>query len=159
MSSVWVLLLFMCSKSFSETVSEEAQDAGVWLILLSCIIEYSMLIMFLSKMAWEFWKSRSLMLRMHLKKSSSSLIVYEHSEAVAKKQEVSGDQTDNRNQLTNSLSKIMHKSYPKPESSDFDDLSQSGTHLNSPNKLTLTGGSSTKPRPKRMLFRTIFQKK
>jgi hypothetical protein len=45
------------------------QDAGIWIVIASCVAEYLLLITYIAVAAYEFFKNRKMMKKMNVKQA------------------------------------------------------------------------------------------
>jgi hypothetical protein len=71
------LVIAMClhPKKFDETISDIYQDAGIWIVIASCVAEYLLLLTYIGVAAYDFFKNRKALNRA-LKKMKYSFIKY-----------------------------------------------------------------------------------
>jgi hypothetical protein len=62
-------------KRFDEIILDFYQDAGIWIVIASCVAEYLLLLTYIGVAAYDFFKNRKMMKKMNLK-SKYSLIHY-----------------------------------------------------------------------------------
>ena len=70
------LALLISPKRFDEPVIDFYQDAGIWIVICSCVAEYLLLITYITVAAYEFIKNRNMMKKMNVKLSPVSFIKY-----------------------------------------------------------------------------------
>jgi len=70
------LALLISPKRFDEPVIDFYQDAGIWIVIASCVAEYLLLITYITVAAYEFIKNRNMMKKMNVKLSPVSFIKY-----------------------------------------------------------------------------------
>jgi hypothetical protein len=62
-------------KRFDEIILDFYQDAGIWIVIASCVAEYLLLLTYIGVAAYDFFKNRKMMKKMNLK-PKYSLIHY-----------------------------------------------------------------------------------
>jgi len=67
--------LFLSPKSFEDVIMDFYQDAGIWIVIASCVAEYLLLITYIAVAAYEYFKNRKMMKKMNV--MSHQLIHYE----------------------------------------------------------------------------------
>ena len=70
------LALLISPKRFDEPVLDFYQDAGIWIVIASCVAEYLLLVTYITVAAYEFIKNRNMMKKMNVKLSPVSFIKY-----------------------------------------------------------------------------------
>ena len=83
LSAFFVNIILLSQKRFDETVSDLQQDTGVWIVIVSCVIEYVLLIGLLGMGIWNFIKDKKEMKRRQTKYVKYSLIKYEENNWVS----------------------------------------------------------------------------
>jgi hypothetical protein len=68
--------LAISPKRFDEIIMDFYQDAGIWIVIASCVAEYLLLITYIAVAAYEFFKNRKMMKKMNVKPEKYSLIHY-----------------------------------------------------------------------------------
>jgi hypothetical protein len=68
--------LLISPKRFDEIIMDFYQDAGIWIVIASCVAEYLLLITYIAVAAYEFFKNRKMMKKMNVKPEKYSVIVY-----------------------------------------------------------------------------------
>src|SRR3990167_9576396 len=69
--SIFLILFFLIAllispKRFDEPVIDFYQDAGIWIVICSCVAEYLLLITYITVAAYEFIKNRNMMKKMNV---------------------------------------------------------------------------------------------
>jgi hypothetical protein len=59
--------LLISPKRFDEIIMDFYQDAGIWIVIASCVAEYLLLITYIAVAAYEFFKNRKMMKKMNVK--------------------------------------------------------------------------------------------
>jgi len=54
----YVMCLFLSPKRFDEIIMDFYQDAGIWIVIASCVAEYLLLITYIAVAAYEYFKNR-----------------------------------------------------------------------------------------------------
>jgi hypothetical protein len=75
LSFFYLLAAFLSPKRFDEIILDFYQDAGIWIVIASCVAEYLLLLTYIGVAAYDFFKNRKMMKKMNLK-SKYSLIHY-----------------------------------------------------------------------------------
>jgi hypothetical protein len=57
--------LLISPKRFDEIIMDFYQDAGIWIVIASCVAEYLLLITYIAVAAYEFFKNRKMMKKMN----------------------------------------------------------------------------------------------
>jgi hypothetical protein len=65
--TVLVNALLISPKRFDEIIMDFYQDAGIWIVIASCVAEYLLLITYIAVAAYEFFKNRKMMKKMNVK--------------------------------------------------------------------------------------------
>jgi hypothetical protein len=68
--------LLISPKRFDETISDIYQDAGIWIVIASCVAEYLLLLTYIGVAAYDFFKNRRMMKKMNVQRKQQSLIKY-----------------------------------------------------------------------------------
>jgi hypothetical protein len=63
-------------KRFDEIIMDFYQDAGIWIVIASCVAEYLLLITYIAVAAYEFFKNRKMMKKMNVKPENYPLVHY-----------------------------------------------------------------------------------
>ena len=71
-----VIALILHPKRFDETILDFYQDAGIWIVIASCVAEYLLLLTYIGVAAYDFFKNRKSIKRA-LKSMNYSYIKYE----------------------------------------------------------------------------------
>jgi hypothetical protein len=83
---IFFLALSLSPKRFDEIIMDFYQDAGIWIVIASCVAEYLLLITYIAVAAYEFFKNRKMMKKMNVKPVSYSPVVYEYVDVPAAEQ-------------------------------------------------------------------------
>jgi hypothetical protein len=68
--------LFISPKRFDEIIMDFYQDAGIWIVIASCVAEYLLLITYIAVAAYEFFKNRKMMKKMNARPYDEDIIKY-----------------------------------------------------------------------------------
>jgi hypothetical protein len=68
--------LAISPKRFDEIIMDFYQDAGIWIVIASCVAEYLLLITYIAVAAYEFFKNRKMMKKMNVKPENYPLVHY-----------------------------------------------------------------------------------
>jgi hypothetical protein len=71
----YIVAYSVSPKRFDEIILDFYQDAGIWIVIASCVAEYLLLLTYIGVAAYDFFKNRKMMKKMNLK-SKYSLIHY-----------------------------------------------------------------------------------
>jgi hypothetical protein len=71
----YIIAFAVSQKRFDEIILDFYQDAGIWIVIASCVAEYLLLLTYIGVAAYDFFKNRKMMKKMNLK-SKYSLIHY-----------------------------------------------------------------------------------
>ena len=72
----FVNALLISPKRFDELILDFYQDAGIWIVIASCVAEYLLLLTYIGVAIYEFVKNRKMMKKLNVKPEKTS-IVYE----------------------------------------------------------------------------------
>ena len=74
---VWLsICLLLSAKRFDETVSDSLQDTGVWVLLIACLVDYVVLLVFCGMGIYSFCKTKRLTNKMKILQISPSIITF-----------------------------------------------------------------------------------
>ena len=73
----FVNALLISPKRFDELILDFYQDAGIWIVIASCVAEYLLLLTYIGIAIYEFVKNRKMMKRLNVKLRVYTLIDYE----------------------------------------------------------------------------------
>jgi hypothetical protein len=76
-TSFYAITLLISPKRFDEIIMDFYQDAGIWIVIASCVAEYLLLITYIAVAAYEFFKNRKMMKKMNVKPYKYSVIQYD----------------------------------------------------------------------------------
>jgi hypothetical protein len=77
LSLFYINALLISPKRFDEIIMDFYQDAGIWIVIASCVAEYLLLITYIAVAAYEFFKNRKMMKKMNVKPEKYSVIKYD----------------------------------------------------------------------------------
>ena len=63
----FVNALLISPKRFDELILDFYQDAGIWIVIASCVAEYLLLLTYIGIAIYEFVKNRKMMKRLNVK--------------------------------------------------------------------------------------------
>jgi hypothetical protein len=66
-TALYAIALLLSPKRFDEIIMDFYQDAGIWIVIASCVAEYLLLITYIAVAAYEFFKNRKMMKKMNVK--------------------------------------------------------------------------------------------
>ena len=69
--------LLISPKRFDESITDFYQDAGIWIVIASCVAEYLLLLTYIGVAAYEFFKNRRIMKKNNLQQEKYQLIKME----------------------------------------------------------------------------------
>jgi hypothetical protein len=69
----YINALLISPKRFDEIIMDFYQDAGIWIVIASCVAEYLLLITYIAVAAYEFFKNRKMMKKMNVKPEKYSV--------------------------------------------------------------------------------------
>ena len=86
--SYWLSLFFVNAllispKRFDELILDFYQDAGIWIVIASCVAEYLLLLTYIGIAIYEFVKNRKMMKRLNVKLKERKSIVSYYEDTVA----------------------------------------------------------------------------
>jgi uncharacterized membrane protein YcjF (UPF0283 family) len=55
-----IIAMLVVPKSEDDVIENGYQDAGIWIVIASCVAEYLLLITYIAVAAYEFFKNRTL---------------------------------------------------------------------------------------------------
>ena len=73
----FVNALLISPKRFDELILDFYQDAGIWIVIASCVAEYLLLLTYIGIAIYEFVKNRKMMKRLNVKQRTYSLITFD----------------------------------------------------------------------------------
>ena len=82
-NAICLLLLFFVNallispKRFDELILDFYQDAGIWIVIASCVAEYLLLLTYIGIAIYEFVKNRKMMKRLNVKQKEYDLCKYQ----------------------------------------------------------------------------------
>ena len=79
----FVNALLISPKRFDELILDFYQDAGIWIVIASCVAEYLLLLTYIGIAIYEFVKNRKMMKRLNVKLKERKSIVSYYEDTVA----------------------------------------------------------------------------
>ena len=73
----FVNALLISPKRFDELILDFYQDAGIWIVIASCVAEYLLLLTYIGVAIYEFVKNRKMMKKLNVKPEKPTLIKYD----------------------------------------------------------------------------------
>jgi hypothetical protein len=81
----WSMLCSLNTKRFDEIIMDFYQDAGIWIVIASCVAEYLLLITYIAVAAYEFFKNRKMMKNYIVNSPYVPVVYYEGEEEIEDK--------------------------------------------------------------------------
>jgi hypothetical protein len=73
----FVNALLISPKRFDELILDFYQDAGIWIVIASCVAEYLLLLTYIGVAIFEFVKNRKMMKKLNVKPEKTSIVFEE----------------------------------------------------------------------------------
>ena len=82
--AIWLTLflndaLLISPKRFDEIILDFYQDAGIWIVIASCVAEYLLLLTYIGVAAYDFFKNRKMMKKMNVQRRTYEFLKFDES--------------------------------------------------------------------------------
>ena len=82
--AIWLPLFFfgallISPKRFDEIILDFYQDAGIWIVIASCVAEYLLLLTYIGVAAYDFFKNRKMMKKMNVQRRTYEFLKFDES--------------------------------------------------------------------------------
>ena len=82
--AIWLTLLLVTAllispKRFDEIILDFYQDAGIWIVIASCVAEYLLLLTYIGVAAYDFFKNRKMMKKMNVQRRTYEFLKFDES--------------------------------------------------------------------------------
>ena len=82
--AIWLALFFtdallISPKRFDEIILDFYQDAGIWIVIASCVAEYLLLLTYIGVAAYDFFKNRKMMKKMNVQRRTYEFLKFDES--------------------------------------------------------------------------------
>ena len=82
--AIWLALfmvdaLLISPKRFDEIILDFYQDAGIWIVIASCVAEYLLLLTYIGVAAYDFFKNRKMMKKMNVQRRTYEFLKFDES--------------------------------------------------------------------------------
>ena len=77
--SFWNDALLISPKRFDEIILDFYQDAGIWIVIASCVAEYLLLLTYIGVAAYDFFKNRKMMKKMNVQRRTYAFLKFDES--------------------------------------------------------------------------------
>ena len=82
--AIWLVLFFsdallISPKRFDEIILDFYQDAGIWIVIASCVAEYLLLLTYIGVAAYDFFKNRKMMKKMNVQRRTYEFLKFDES--------------------------------------------------------------------------------
>jgi hypothetical protein len=71
--------LLISPKRFDEIILDFYQDAGIWIVIASCVAEYLLLLTYIGVAAYDFFKNRKMMKKMNVQRRTYEFLKFDES--------------------------------------------------------------------------------
>jgi hypothetical protein len=71
--------LLISPKRFDEIILDFYQDAGIWIVIASCVAEYLLLLTYIGVAAYDFFKNRKMMKKMNVQRRTYAFLKFDES--------------------------------------------------------------------------------
>ena len=75
----FVNALLISPKRFDEIILDFYQDAGIWIVIASCVAEYLLLLTYIGVAAYDFFKNRKMMKKMNVQRRTYEFLKFDES--------------------------------------------------------------------------------
>ena len=82
--AIWLMVvlfdaLLISPKRFDEIILDFYQDAGIWIVIASCVAEYLLLLTYIGVAAYDFFKNRKMMKKMNVQRRTYEFLKFDES--------------------------------------------------------------------------------
>ena len=82
--AIWLSMFFtdallISPKRFDEIILDFYQDAGIWIVIASCVAEYLLLLTYIGVAAYDFFKNRKMMKKMNVQRRTYEFLKFDES--------------------------------------------------------------------------------
>ena len=82
--AIWLTMFFgdallISPKRFDEIILDFYQDAGIWIVIASCVAEYLLLLTYIGVAAYDFFKNRKMMKKMNVQRRTYEFLKFDES--------------------------------------------------------------------------------
>ena len=82
--AIWLIgflgtALLISPKRFDEIILDFYQDAGIWIVIASCVAEYLLLLTYIGVAAYDFFKNRKMMKKMNVQRRTYEFLKFDES--------------------------------------------------------------------------------
>ena len=82
--AIWLIQFFIDAllispKRFDEIILDFYQDAGIWIVIASCVAEYLLLLTYIGVAAYDFFKNRKMMKKMNVQRRTYEFLKFDES--------------------------------------------------------------------------------
>ena len=82
--AIWLMVFLMNAllispKRFDEIILDFYQDAGIWIVIASCVAEYLLLLTYIGVAAYDFFKNRKMMKKMNVQRRTYEFLKFDES--------------------------------------------------------------------------------
>ena len=82
--AIWLPVFFVGAllispKRFDEIILDFYQDAGIWIVIASCVAEYLLLLTYIGVAAYDFFKNRKMMKKMNVQRRTYEFLKFDES--------------------------------------------------------------------------------
>ena len=82
--AIWLTMVFgdallISPKRFDEIILDFYQDAGIWIVIASCVAEYLLLLTYIGVAAYDFFKNRKMMKKMNVQRRTYEFLKFDES--------------------------------------------------------------------------------
>ena len=82
--AIWLIMflfnaLLISPKRFDEIILDFYQDAGIWIVIASCVAEYLLLLTYIGVAAYDFFKNRKMMKKMNVQRRTYEFLKFDES--------------------------------------------------------------------------------
>ena len=79
LTPVFITALLISPKRFDEIILDFYQDAGIWIVIASCVAEYLLLLTYIGVAAYDFFKNRKMMKKMNVQRRTYEFLKFDES--------------------------------------------------------------------------------
>ena len=79
LSVFFAFALLISPKRFDEIILDFYQDAGIWIVIASCVAEYLLLLTYIGVAAYDFFKNRKMMKKMNVQRRTYEFLKFDES--------------------------------------------------------------------------------